>query len=359
MLNEQPIGLDLRVRSAQPNESQKAFIDQLLLLLKDALTDGPTNAPAELPAEIETMRTSLAAGQDIATIATLGAHCLDACRAAVAQLGEERLERQKEVRSLLELMREALASVAAGTDTLQVDLAKSADRFSALARIEDPKELKARLQVEVASLKHLAVDCRTAWQGTVSKLDERVTSLETQLKTITVEASIDPLTGIANRRAFERTCRNWMTTSPAQFILAILDVDKFKPINDNYGHSTGDRLLVYVARTLASSLRTEDLVARLGGDEFVVLASNLTLRTAEARMARILSVFSAQEDLGDDKFPVGISMSCGIAEFSAGDTLESLLKRADEALYDAKRQGRGRAISRAVPFLRDLLKRRF
>jgi diguanylate cyclase len=358
-MNDRPIELDLRPRGgSQTNDAQKALIDHLLLLLKDALVDTTNTTESDLSTHVEKLRTALAAGQDAATIATLGAQCLDACKEAVSHLGTERLERQKEIRSLLELMREALAAVASGTDTLQSDLANTADRFQALARIDDPRELKARLQAEVATLKTIAVGCRTAWQGTLTRLDKRVTTLEVQLQTITVEASIDPLTGVANRRAFEKTCRTWMTAAPAQFVLAILDVDKFKPINDTYGHAAGDRLLVYVARTLASSLRAEDLVARLGGDEFVVLASNLTLRTAESRMTRILATIAAQEELGDDKFPTNISMSCGIAEFSAGDTLESLLKRADEALYDAKRQGRGRAMSRAVPFLRDLLRRR-
>ena len=358
-MNDDLIELDLRGGNGKtgPNDAQKALFDQLLTLLGDSLADEGTSESGAKPLGIDEFRATLANGKDAAAVVATGTKCLDACREALSRLGTERLERQQQIRALLELMREALASVATGSDTLQADLAKSADRFQSLATIDDPRVLRARLATEVVALKHLAADCKQAWQGTLSKLDERVTVLETQLQTITTEAAIDALTGIANRRTFERTCRTWMAAGSPQFVLAILDLDNFKPINDTLGHPAGDRLLISVARTLASAVRPEDLVARLGGDEFVILANHLTLRTAQARFTKILATFNAPDESAP-KAPVPITMSCGVAEFSAGDTLESLLKRADDALYDAKRQGKHRVMTKDVPFVRDFLRRR-
>jgi diguanylate cyclase len=355
-MKDELIELDLRGDSKRPSDAQKALIDQLLTLLKDSLLDQASAAESS-GLGIDEFRSTLASSKDAAAILAVGTKCLTACREAVSRLGTERLERQQQVRALLDLMRDALSSVASGSDTLQADLAKTADRFQALATIDDPRVLRSRLAAEVVSLKNLANECKQAWQGTLSQLDERVTVLEAQLQTITTEASIDPLTGIANRRTFERTCRSWMASGSAQFVLAILDLDNFKPINDTLGHPAGDRLLTSIARTLAAAVRPEDLVARLGGDEFVILAAHLTLRTAQARFTKILSSFNAPDE-STAKSPITVTLSCGVAEYSAGDTLESMLKRADDALYDAKRQGKHRVMTKDVPFMRDLLKRR-
>jgi diguanylate cyclase (GGDEF)-like protein len=141
-----------------------------------------------------------------------------------------------------------------------------------------------------------------------------------------------------------------------RFVMAMTDVDDFKAINDRYGHGVGDRVLVKVAETLARSLRADDLVARLGGDEFAVLAATLTLQQAQARFAGIVKAVGAacQPLTPDGSTP---SVSIGLAEVSAGDTPESLQGRADAALYEAKRSGKGRLVAKASPFIRDLMKR--
>jgi diguanylate cyclase (GGDEF)-like protein len=114
---------------------------------------------------------------------------------------------------------------------------------------------------------------------------------------------------------------------------------------------------VAVAETLGRSLRADDLVARVGGDEFVVLAACLTLAQAERRFEAIARVVQNACRL---VVPDGTAatISIGIAECSAGDTLESLRHRADAALYEAKRTGKGRLAAKASPLIRDMLKER-
>jgi diguanylate cyclase (GGDEF)-like protein len=148
--------------------------------------------------------------------------------------------------------------------------------------------------------------------------------------------------------------------SPGQpgFVLAVLDIDSFKAINDHHGHAQGDRALVALAETLKNSVRAHDLVARLGGDEFALLMTGLTLRQAEFRLKTVIATLAASHFAGVDSTTFTLTVSCGAAEFSAGDTSASLIHRADEALYSAKHLGKNRVVTKASPFLADLMKRR-
>src|SRR5205085_10116002 len=112
------------------------------------------------------------------------------------------------------------------------------------------------------------------------------------------EASLDPLTRIANRGSFDRACQEWLKNEHQQFVLAMIDVDDFKRINDRHGHGVGDRALTVVAQTLKQSVRQgHDVVARFGGDEFTMLISVLTLRQAGSRL-RMLAAELGKANLG-------------------------------------------------------------
>jgi diguanylate cyclase (GGDEF)-like protein len=136
-----------------------------------------------------------------------------------------------------------------------------------------------------------------------------------------------------------------------------MDVDDFKGINDTHGHAAGDQVLTAIAQALVGSVRPDDLVARLGGDEFAILADDLTLRQAEGRFAKTIATLCAPPAGQTSTLACTPNMSCGLAEFSAGDTYESLFQRADEALYAAKRQGKHRVATKSRAFIRDLMKR--
>jgi diguanylate cyclase (GGDEF)-like protein len=134
-------------------------------------------------------------------------------------------------------------------------------------------------------------------------------------------------------------------------------VDNFKRINDVHGHGLGDRALTVVAQTLKNSVRQDrDLVARIGGDEFAMLISELPLPQAESRL-RILSSSLANVHVETTNgAPLTLTLSCGLAELSAGDTVEALMERADRALYEAKSLGKNRVVTKVKPTLRDLRK---
>jgi diguanylate cyclase (GGDEF)-like protein len=102
-----------------------------------------------------------------------------------------------------------------------------------------------------------------------------------------------------------------------------------------------------------AAVREEDLVGRFGGDEFAVLLRGITLPTAERRIRAMLKSLADQPVVSG----VRVTLSCGMAEFSAGDTPASLLRRTDRALYEAKRGGKGRAVAKTTPLIRDLFSR--
>ena len=146
----------------------------------------------------------------------------------------------------------------------------------------------------------------------------------------------DPLTGVANRRALDDTLNSqfaMMLRYDSSFTLAMFDIDRFKKINDSRGHLQGDRILQKVARLLDDYARETDTVARYGGEEFVIIMPHTNIKGAAIFADRIRVRV-------EEKMPVTISG--GVACALQGDTAESLLARADKALYEAKAAGRNR-----------------
>jgi diguanylate cyclase (GGDEF)-like protein len=156
----------------------------------------------------------------------------------------------------------------------------------------------------------------------------------------------DPLTGLGNRVAFvSGATRMLAEAAPGrQVAILLLDLDGFKAVNDTYGHSTGDHLLVTVGQRLAAVRRAGDLAARLGGDEFVVVIAGLTgLEQAEVVAERLIGEVAVPMMV--DGYLIDVRTSVGIAVTDVPDDLDAVLKRADQGLYAAKAAGRGRSFS--------------
>jgi diguanylate cyclase (GGDEF)-like protein len=154
-------------------------------------------------------------------------------------------------------------------------------------------------------------------------------------------AHLDPLTGVANSRSFEAMAERRLEGSLEAGIpvsLGYLDVDDFKRLNDEFGHSIGDRVLRVVADIIASGLRDKDFVARLGGDEFGVLLPDTTPEDAAAIMDRLrIRIHEAMASYG-----WSTTVSIGVAGSLPGGGLDELVARADHLMYEAKRNGKDR-----------------
>lgn len=154
-------------------------------------------------------------------------------------------------------------------------------------------------------------------------------------------ASHDPLTQLPNRAHFTQVLESELRDMTRPFALLALDLDRFKAVNDIFGHAAGDEVLCKVTRILRDTVRHDDLVARIGGDEFVILAFHADAADNAQHLAqRILTAFAEEMDISRDPMAVGVSIGIAIFPRDGVDT-EGLRLNADIALYRAKESGRG------------------
>jgi diguanylate cyclase (GGDEF)-like protein len=162
--------------------------------------------------------------------------------------------------------------------------------------------------------------------------------LEDQLRTA---ADTDELTQTWNRRHFYELLHNEMQRAERYrrpLSLIMLDIDRFKQVNDTHGHAVGDQALVFLSREIQNEVRVTEYLARVGGDEFMLLLPETALEDA-ANTARRLHWMLAERPLK----PVGaISCSIGVCQYLPGESIDNFMRRADEAMYEAKEAGRGR-----------------
>lgn len=185
----------------------------------------------------------------------------------------------------------------------------------------------------------------------LARLEDQTRMLEEQLKQSEAKLFRDNLTGLPNRLAFDHRVRLEMARmrrDETPLTLAIWDLDRFKEINDQLGHQAGDKTLIIVAQTFMKLIRDVDMIARFGGEEFVMLlptaAGDDALKVVERireKLTRTKLRYRGRE--------IGVTASCGLAEFEPNEEMETVFSRADDALYQAKEQGRNRCVLSADP----------
>jgi len=157
-------------------------------------------------------------------------------------------------------------------------------------------------------------------------------------------AFVDSLTEIYNRRFFKTKLSDTISDSnryKQNFCLVFIDIDNFKKINDTKGHDVGDEILIIVANTLKNSLREGDTIARWGGEEIIILLSHTDIKTGEM-LANKLKLMIENSIKIQDILSYNLTASFGITEFKNGDDTDTIIKRADEAMYISKNSGKNR-----------------
>ena len=230
------------------------------------------------------------------------------------------------------------------------DIASSVRDASDLPQLRDA--VQSRIETIIAHIEqHRQVEAarHRAAEAKVRELSERLAALEeetgelrSRVREERNQAMTDTLTGIPNRLAWEERVgqeyARWKRfTTP--LALVVWDVDHFKKINDRFGHKAGDKVLKVIANLLADNVRETDFLARYGGEEFVMLMIGASAEDAQ-RVADKLREAVANCGFHYKGEAVPITISCGVAQFSEGDSIESVFERADQALYRAKDSGR-------------------
>jgi len=222
-----------------------------------------------------------------------------------------------------------------------------------LDRSKDREGLRAIVESLVQTTKTMEVSNRQLEQR-LSASKREIDELQESLEAVRTESLTDPLTQLANRKFFdialEKAIAHAVTTDEP-LSLMLTDIDHFKNFNDSYGHLTGDQVLRLVAMSVKHNVKGKDTAARYGGEEFAVVLPNTVLRAAvtvadhirRAVMEKELMKRSTGEHLGR------VTISIGVASLHNGDDAQSLIERADECLYAAKRHGRNRVICETDP----------
>ncbi|MCC6916309.1 GGDEF domain-containing protein [Nitrosomonas sp.] len=184
-------------------------------------------------------------------------------------------------------------------------------------------------------------------QEQVRQAERQIESLKLELEQMRELIHYDPMTGAFNRRGLDaiylreaaRADRNENT-----LCAAVLDLDNFKQINDTYGHQFGDDVLIHLVKVAKRSLRSSDVIARYGGEEFVILLPDTTLESAVWVLQRLQNNFSRKALPDIEGNPVPVTFSGGVAARQFHENQKSLLKRADDVLYQAKKSGKSRVM---------------
>ena len=283
--------------------------------------------------------------------------CIGLCRSYLEGARLYHAEREKELAELISILRDA-AKLSVGDSTeFHAQVLASSDRFVKISELENIRELRRRIGDEVGNLRCVVAEKQQKDEQAYAQLTRRVETLQKKLAEMEVESTLDPLTKVGNRRRFQTALTRLVTNvheSGGQLSLAMIDVDHFKQINDTHGHPIGDRVLLAVAQCIANGVRVSDVVARYGGEEFAVLLPNAAAGEVEARFKQLLLDIAASsyeyDALGRTE-KVRFTVSCGIVEIEPGENEDALVKRADEALYEAKKKGRNRVIARKKSLL--------
>ncbi|MEH6624906.1 MAG: GGDEF domain-containing protein [Motiliproteus sp.] len=190
----------------------------------------------------------------------------------------------------------------------------------------------------------------TTWmfKRRMAEAQQEVEQLKQELKLSQQEAERDPLSGLYNRRYFERQVKQLLSQEVMEnYCLIIVDIDHFKKFNDNYGHLIGDRVIQSVAQMLQKFVADTEMAVRFGGEEFLLLVreQNLSIVLERAENVRKQTQGIVLKDRRAGKDISRITASFGVSQYRAGDTLGGWIERADKALYRAKRQGRNQVVA--------------
>jgi diguanylate cyclase (GGDEF)-like protein len=244
--------------------------------------------------------------------------CINECAKYLGHLRNLTQTWTGEFTQFIGILKDTLTERAGDHQTFHERLVQSSDNFKRLANLDDIREMRDHLVQLARDLRQTVVDQQQEEERRNADFSRRVQDLESKL-----------------------------------------DVDYFKSINDTHGHRIGDSALIFAAQWIRGNVHENNFFARVGGDEFALLLGDINLADAGKKFTDLLAEFSNRSytcSTGAEERTIKFTMSCGLAEFSSGDTPATVIQRADEALHEAKKH-RNRACTRRRSLLAGMFHR--
>jgi diguanylate cyclase len=305
-------------------------------------------ASGENPAITQAMGALISARRPFTpdTLLDLRLRCLSGARAARAMedLGSN-------MRSVIDDVLGKLEASARDTSNYKNALSAATGE---LGNERTPADLRSLVDGLIAATR--AMEARTkSLEGELQASSQQVNELRSKLDNVRKESMTDPLTGIANRKAFDDAVRQALEQlgvgSGEEISLLLCDIDNFKKFNDTWGHQTGDQVLRLVASCMAENVKGRDTAARYGGEEFAVLLRGTSLAAATQVANQIRAAVQTKKLVKKSTGDVlgTITISIGVAQFMMGEAADGAIRRADACLYGAKHHGRNLVINQNDP----------
>ncbi|MDP3088699.1 MAG: GGDEF domain-containing protein [Methylotenera sp.] len=222
-----------------------------------------------------------------------------------------------------------------------------------LAETEDISQINALLENLMKDTQTMQTDIVRSREDLLNQRDqvdasqEKILKLQEELSQLSEKVSIDQLTGVLNRRGLDDAMVREIARAQrggSQLCLALLDIDNFKHFNDTYGHHVGDTALQHLAKVIQDTVRPTDITARFGGEEFVILLPDTAIEQAVETISRLQRALTKQFFLGNNERLL-ITFSAGVSLFNKDEEPVSVLNRADQAMYLAKKTGKNRVMT--------------
>jgi diguanylate cyclase len=261
------------------------------------------------------------------------------CALPPAELREQQIhDSAQAVRSILIILTSVIERTEQAASESSQALRKLRESFDRAGLPAEMAVATSRLTEQIDRM----ISNNASLKGKLASSQKILTSQQRQIESLRTAVLIDGMTQLANRSYFDDKLAEMIRLRQRYteiFFLIILDVDNFKSINDSYGHPAGDLILKGVAAKIKSALRDSDFLARFGGDEFALILIKSIPQSAELVARKLCGTVRDSRFQFEDS-ELRVTLSIGAAEATAFDTTESLLERADSALYQVKQSGR-------------------
>jgi diguanylate cyclase len=271
-----------------------------------------------------------------------------------SQLKHNLQETQKSLKDLLSSFLEQLSGLSENTTNYHDRIEASAKEIAEAKSLSDVGPLLDRVLKDTRTLQSEVWRSREELAKARDKAnaaEAEMARLQQELDQTSHQMRHDQLTGAMNRRGLEETFAKESDRARRRktpLSLAVLDLDNFKGLNDTYGHKTGDDALDHLVQVVRSTLRPGEIVARYGGEEFVILYPNTGIQRAEEALVRLQRELTKRFFLADNQ-KLMITFSAGVSRWQPPETMDDLIKRADEAMYEAKRTGKNKVVAVLPP----------